>query len=85
MQKPSEVNSDTVSSNGVTVKIVAAHKTKDSNGDFKIPRIAIRMFGNSIQEIRGVADNQNLEKSMLKPLEEKLESFSYIGSYKKTI
>lgn len=79
------INQKEIAENYLSLGEIEIFYTKDSNGDFKIPRIAIRMFGNSIQEIRGVADNQNLEKSMLKPLEEKLESFSYIGSYKKTI
>jgi len=48
----------------------------DLNGEAKIPRIAIRMDGkNTINEIRGIADNQNMEEEMLPILDEKLKDF----------
>ena len=50
--------------------------THDDNGDAKVPRIAIRMNGkNRIGEIRGIANNQNMEPEMLSILEEKLKEF----------
>ena len=49
--------------------------TKDSNGEYKQPRIAIRMEDNSIGEIRGIAANQNLESEMEEVVKEKLEEF----------
>lgn len=48
----------------------------DNNGEAKVPRIAIRMDGkNKIGEIRGIANNQNMEPEMLPILEEKLKEF----------
>lgn len=50
--------------------------TLDNNGEAKVPRIAIRMDGSTnINEIRGIADNQNMEPEMMPILEEKLEEF----------
>ena len=50
--------------------------TLDNNGEAKVPRIAIRMDGSTkIGEIRGIADNQNMEPEMMPILEEKLEEF----------
>lgn len=40
--------------------------TKDKNGKYSVPRIAIRMDGNlRIAEIKGIAQNQNIESNML--------------------
>ena len=48
--------------------------TLDNNGEAKVPRIAIRMDGkDKIGEIRGIADNQNMEPEMMSILEEKLK------------
>ena len=48
----------------------------DKNGEAKVPRIAIRMDGkDKIGEIRGIADNQNMEPEMMPILEEKLKEF----------
>ena len=50
--------------------------TLDDNGEAKVPRIAIRMDGSTkIGEIRGIADNQNMEPEMMPILEEKLNEF----------
>ena len=50
--------------------------TLDNNGEAKVPRIAIRMDGKTnIGEIRGIADNQNMEPEMMPILEEKLNEF----------
>ena len=50
--------------------------TLDDNGEAKVPRIAIRMDGKTnIGEIRGIADNQNMEPEMMPILEEKLNEF----------
>ena len=62
--------------------------TLDSQGKPTIPRIAIRMDGRdggqSIGEIRGVADNdQNLEGNMAEIAEEKAKEFSGFESYQK--
>lgn len=50
--------------------------TLDDNGEAKVPRIAIRMDGSTkIGEIRGIADNQNMEPEMMPILEEKIKEF----------
>ena len=50
--------------------------TKDSSGEYKQPRIAIRMDGkDKIGEIRGIAEHQNLESEMENILKEKLKEF----------
>jgi len=59
--------------------------TKDENEEYKIPRIAIRMEGNSIGEIRGVASNQNIEPSMEKVVEEKIKDFPDKDKYYKKV
>ena len=56
----------------------------DEKGDAKVPRIAIRMKGkNKIREIRGIADNQNMEPEMIPILEEKLKEFPDRDKYLK--
>jgi len=56
----------------------------DENNEPKIPRVAIRMEGkNEIAEIRGIADNQNMEPEMLPILEEKLKEFPDRDEYLK--
>ena len=59
--------------------------TKDEKGEYTCPRIAIRMEHNTIAEIRGIAENQNLESSMEKVVEEKLEEFPDKERYKKKL
>ena len=56
----------------------------DENGEAKIPRIAIRMDGHdTIGEIRGIAENQNMEAEMMPILDKKLEEFPDRDKYKK--
>ena len=57
--------------------------TKDNNGEYTCPRIAIRMEHNNIAEIRGIAENQNLESNMEKVVDKKLEEFPDKEEYKK--
>ena len=59
--------------------------TKDSNGEYKQPRIAIRMENGKIGEIRGIAEHQNLESEMKDALEEKLKEFSDKDKYSKKV
>ena len=59
--------------------------TKDSNNEYKQPRIAIRMEENQIGEIRGINKNQNLEPEMQQVLEEKLKEFPDRDKYKKKV
>ena len=60
--------------------------TKDENGEYKNPRIAIRMNGkNEIGEVRGTSKNQNLESNMEPILDKKLEEFPDKDKYKKKV
>ena len=58
--------------------------THDKQGKPTIPRIAIRMQGDSIGEIRGVADNdQNLEGNMTEIAEAKMKELPGAERYRK--
>lgn len=50
--------------------------TKDQNDKYKVPRIAIRMDGERIGEIRGVADGQNIEDGLEDVVQTKLNDFN---------
>ena len=45
----------------------------------------LRMEGSSIAEIRGIADNQNIESNMEDILEEKLKEFPDRDKYNKKV
>ena len=54
--------------------------TKDKDGNYTLPRIAIRMEGHDeIGEIRGILEGQNLEEDMTSILEEKLKEMTFIN------
>ena len=56
--------------------------TKDKEGVYKDPRIAIRMDGKyNIGEVRGVGEHQNLEGCMTSIAEEKLNEFNDKNKY----
>ena len=59
--------------------------TKDENGEYKVPRIAIRMEYGKIGEIRGVAKDQNLEPEMEEVVAEKIKDFSDRDKYYKKV
>ncbi len=59
--------------------------TKDSDGEYKQPRIAIRMEDDRIGEIRGIAANQNLESEMEEVVKEKLKEFPDRERYYKKV
>ena len=60
--------------------------TKDDDGEYKEPRIAIRMDGkNKIEEVRGVGEHQNLEGCMTSIAEEKLNEFPDKDKYLKKV
>ena len=59
--------------------------SKDQEGLFTIPRLAIRMEEDNIGEIRGVADNQNIESNMEEILEENLKEFPDRDKYKRRV
>ena len=53
--------------------------TKDMDGNYTVPRIAIRLNGNRyIGEIRGVEGFQNLEETMIPVLEKKLKEMTFL-------
>ena len=54
--------------------------TKNQDGKYVIPRIAIRMDGKSIGEIRGIADGQNMEEGLEDVVEDKLKNISGISN-----
>lgn len=50
--------------------------TKDKKGNYKVPRLAIRMYNdNIIREICGVANKQNIEENFEQVIKDKLSSF----------
>ena len=61
--------------------------TKDREGNYSNPRIAIRKENDKIAEIRGIDKNQNLESNMEKVVEKKLEEneFPDRDEYKKKV
>ena len=59
--------------------------TKDNNNEYKVPRIAIRMNKESIGEVRGIAERQNIEPIMDSVLEEKLKEFPNDKLYHKKV
>ncbi len=60
--------------------------TKDKEGQLTMPRIAIRMKGGHIAEIRGIDNDQNIDPYILGVLDEKLEEFGEEGElYKEKV
>lgn len=57
----------------------------DSKGEPVIPRVAIRMDGNSIAEVRGIAEEQNLDPYVAPVVEQKLEEFPDGKKYLKRV
>ena len=55
----------------------------DKQGNYTIPRTAIRMEGSQIGEVRGIAPDQNLDPYMGKIVDEKLSEFPDKEKYKK--
>ena len=56
--------------------------TKDKNGEYKVPRIAIRMDEDDIGEIRGIADGQNIEDGLEGIIEKKIKEFPGLSENK---
>ena len=59
--------------------------TKDREGNYTKPRIAIRMEDDQIAEIRGISKDQNIEANMEKVVDKKLEEFPDRDEYKKKV
>jgi len=59
--------------------------TKDQNGEYKIPRLAILIQNNEIAEARGIEPGEKVEKELVNILEAKLREFPSYDSYKKKV
>ncbi len=57
--------------------------TKDKNGEYKVPRIAISMEDNIIVEVRGIKSDQGLEDEMIPIVSNKLSEFPDKNRYLK--
>ena len=60
--------------------------TKDQNGEYTEPRLAIRMDGkDKIGEVRGVGESQNIEECMMPIIAKKLDEFPDKEQYLKKV
>lgn len=59
--------------------------THDDTGNLTIPRVAIRMEGGRIVEVRGISFKQNLDPYMAPIVEQKLEEFPDGKAYQKKV
>jgi hypothetical protein len=57
----------------------------DTSGNPTVPRVAIRMEGNNIGEVRGIADNQNLDPYIGEVTKQKLAEFPDGKDYEKKV
>lgn len=53
--------------------------SRNQDGEDKIPRVAIRMEGSRIAEVRGIAPNQNLDPYIAPVVEDKMKEFGVEG------
>jgi len=59
--------------------------TPDNGGNNTMPRVAIRMEGNQVAEVRGIAPRQNVEDTLLDVVAEKLNTLPGGGEYYKKV
>jgi hypothetical protein len=59
--------------------------SNDSDGKSVVPRVAIRMDGSNIGEVRGIAPEQNLDPYVAPIVEQKLEEFPDGKTYQKKV
>lgn len=59
--------------------------SNDAQGNSTIPRAAIRMEGDKIAEVRGIAEQQNLDNSIAPVVEKKLQEFPDGKAYAKKV
>ena len=59
--------------------------TPDNDGNDTMPRVAIRMEGNQVAEVRGIAPRQNVEDTLLDVVAEKLNTLPGGGEYYKKV
>lgn len=57
--------------------------SEDAEGNAKIPRVAIRMEGSKIAEVRGVAEQQNVDSHITPVVQEKMKEFPDGKQYEK--
>lgn len=56
--------------------------SKDTQGEYKVPRVAIRMEQGKVAEVRGIEANQNLEGDLVEIAEAKLADLPGAEAYK---
>ena len=59
--------------------------TPDNDGNDTMPRVAIRMEGNQVAEVRGIAPGQNVEDNLLDVVAEKLNTLPGGSEYYKKV
>ena len=59
--------------------------TPDNDGNDTMPRVAIRMEGNQVAEVRGIAPGQNVEDNLLDVVAEKLSTLPGGSEYYKKV
>ena len=59
--------------------------TRDDDGNDTMPRVAIRMEGNQVTEVRGIAPRQNVEDNLLDVVAEKLNTLPGGSEYYKKV
>ena len=59
--------------------------TPDNDGNDTMPRVAIRMEGNQVAEVRGIAPRQNVEDTLLDVVAEKLNTLPGGSEYYKKV
>ena len=59
--------------------------TRDDDGNDTMPRVAIRMEGNQVAEVRGIAPRQNVEDNLLDVVAEKLNTLPGGSEYFKKV
>lgn len=59
--------------------------TRDDDGNDTMPRVAIRMEGDQVAEVRGIAPRQNVEDNLLDVVVEKLNTLPGGGEYFKKV
>ena len=59
--------------------------TPDNDGNDTMPRVAIRMEGNQVAEVRGIAPRQNVEDNLLDVVAEKLNTLPGGSEYYKKV
>ena len=71
---------ESISKNMINGGDFYVYYTRDNEGNYTIPRISIRMDGkDKIAEIRGVDNDQNIERSMIQVLKNKIMDMPFLS------